>query len=103
MQIVHGGKISRLHDLLVIREKTFTIVQQFETPYKKEKIHWKIFTIGSLFAVKVFYCERFALYSIYTLTYSIFNGGFFPLQRLDSVQVAFFNNVLLLVGFLYIL
>ena len=40
---------------------------------------------------------------IYTLTYSIFSGGFFPLQRLDSVQVAFFNSVLLLVGFLYIL
>ena len=58
MQIVHGGKISQLHDLLVIRGKTFTIVQQFETPYeKKEKIYWKTFTIGSLFAVKVFYCE----------------------------------------------
>ena len=38
MQIVRGGKLSRLHDLLVIRGKTFTIVQQFETPYnKKEK------------------------------------------------------------------
>ena len=32
MQIVHGGKVSRLHDL-VICGKTFTIVQQFETPY----------------------------------------------------------------------
>ena len=38
MQIVCGGKVSRLHDLLVIRGKTFAIVQQFETPYnKKEK------------------------------------------------------------------
>ena len=37
MQIVHGGKISQLHDLLVIRRKTFTIVEQFETPYKKKE------------------------------------------------------------------
>ena len=37
MQIVCGGKVSRLHDLLVIRGKTFTIVQQFETPYNKKK------------------------------------------------------------------
>ena len=47
MQIVRGGKVSRLHDLLIIRGKTLAIVQQFETPYnKKEKIHWKTFTIG---------------------------------------------------------
>ena len=26
MQIVHGGKVSRLHDLVVIRGKTFAIV-----------------------------------------------------------------------------
>ena len=26
MQIVRGGKVSRLHDLVVIRRKTFTIV-----------------------------------------------------------------------------
>ena len=26
MQIVHGGKVSRLHDVLVICGKTFTIV-----------------------------------------------------------------------------
>ena len=26
MQIVHGGKVSRLHDLVVIRGKTFVIV-----------------------------------------------------------------------------
>ena len=32
MHIVRGGKVSRLHDL-VIRGKTFAIVQQFETPY----------------------------------------------------------------------
>ena len=32
MQIVRGGKVSRLHDLLVIHGKTFVIVQQFETP-----------------------------------------------------------------------
>ena len=39
MQIVRGGKVLRLHGLLVIRGKTFAIVQQFETPYnKKEKI-----------------------------------------------------------------
>ena len=36
MQIVRGGKVSWLHDL-VIRRKTFTIVQQFETPYNKKK------------------------------------------------------------------
>ena len=42
MQIVRGGKVSRLHDLLVIPGKTFTIVQQFETPYnKKEKFAGK--------------------------------------------------------------
>ena len=47
MQIVRGGKVSRLHDLLVICGKTFTIVQQFETLYnKKEKIRWKTFAIG---------------------------------------------------------
>ena len=46
MQIVCGGKVSRLHDILVIRGKTFTIVRQFKTPYnKKEKIHWKTFAI----------------------------------------------------------
>ena len=38
MQIVRGGKVSRLHDLLAIRGKPFVIVQQFNTPYnKKEK------------------------------------------------------------------
>ena len=48
MQIVRGGKVLRLHDLLVICGKTFAIVQQFETPYdKKEKIGWKTFAIGS--------------------------------------------------------
>ena len=36
MQIVRGGKVSRLHDL-VIRGKTFAIVQQFETLYNKNK------------------------------------------------------------------
>ena len=36
MQIVHGGKVSRLADLSVIRGKTFVIVQQFETPYNKK-------------------------------------------------------------------
>ena len=36
MQIVRGGKDSRFHDLLVIRGKTFAIVQQFETPYNKK-------------------------------------------------------------------
>ena len=47
MQIVRGGKDSRLHDLLVIHGKTFVIVQQFETPYnKKEKNCWKTFAIG---------------------------------------------------------
>ena len=46
MQIVRGGIVSWLHDL-VIRGKTFTIVWQFETPYnKKEKIRWKTFAIG---------------------------------------------------------
>ena len=32
MQIFHGAKVSWLHDL-AIHGKTFTIVQQFETPY----------------------------------------------------------------------
>ena len=42
MQIVGDGNASRLHDLLVIRGKTFAIVQQFETPYNKtEKIAGK--------------------------------------------------------------
>ena len=36
MQIVHGGKVLRLADLSVIRGKTFTIVQQFETSYNKK-------------------------------------------------------------------
>ena len=36
MQIVRSGKVSRLADLSVIRGKTFTIVQQFETPYNKK-------------------------------------------------------------------
>ena len=35
MQIVRGGKVSRLHDL-VIRGKTFAIVQQFETPCNRK-------------------------------------------------------------------
>ena len=37
MQIVCGRKVLRLHDLLVIRGKTFAIVQQIETPYNKKK------------------------------------------------------------------
>ena len=37
MLIVRGGKDSWFHDLLVIRGKTFAIVQQFETPYNKKK------------------------------------------------------------------
>ena len=37
MQIVRGGKFSRLHDFLVICGKTFAIVQQFETPYDRKK------------------------------------------------------------------
>ena len=46
MQIVRGGKVSRLQDLLVIHGKTFAIVQLFETPYKKkENICWKTFAI----------------------------------------------------------
>ena len=47
MQIVRGGKVLWLHDLLVICRKTFAIVQQFETLCnKKEKIRWKTFAIG---------------------------------------------------------
>ena len=68
MQIVRGGKDSRFHDL-VIRRKTFAIVQQFETPYnKKEKIRWKTFAIGgeSAKTAKVFHREQFALYGINT-------------------------------------
>ena len=41
MQIVRGGKDSRFHDLLVIRGKTFAIVQQFEIPYNKKKFAGK--------------------------------------------------------------
>ena len=37
MQIVRGGKVSRLADFSVIRGKTFVIVQQFETPYNKRQ------------------------------------------------------------------
>ena len=37
MQIVRRGKVSQLHDLLVIRGKTFAIVQQFKTPYNRKK------------------------------------------------------------------
>ena len=37
MQIVRSGKVSRLHELLVIRGKKFAIVQQFETPYNEER------------------------------------------------------------------
>ena len=65
MQIVRSGKVSRLHDLLVIRGKTFVIVQQFETSYnRKKKIRWKTFAIRGLSAktAKVFHRERFALY-----------------------------------------
>ena len=36
MQIVRGGKVSRLYGLLVIHGKTFAIVQQFEAPYNKK-------------------------------------------------------------------
>ena len=36
MQIVRGGKVLWLHDL-VIHGKTLAIVQQFETPYKKKE------------------------------------------------------------------
>ena len=37
-QIPYNANRSRLHDLLVIRKKTFAIVQQFEILYnKKEK------------------------------------------------------------------
>ena len=48
MQIVRSGKVLLLHDDLVIRGKTFTIVQQFETPYnkKEKKVRWKTFAIG---------------------------------------------------------
>ena len=67
MQIVRHGKVSWLHDLLVIRGKTFAIVQQLGTPYnKKEKIRWKTFAIGgkSTKTAKVFHRKRFALYDI---------------------------------------
>ena len=73
MQIVRGRKLSRLHDLFVIRRKTFAIVQQFETPYnRKKKICWKTFAIRGLSAktAKVFHRERFALYGIYAHTHT---------------------------------
>ena len=59
MQIVCGGKVSRLHDF-VIRGKTFAIAYQFETSYNKnETIHWKTFEIGGQFAktAKIFHRE----------------------------------------------
>ena len=59
-----------------------------------------LFIEVSTFFIKLKFYIHTHMY-IYTLTYSIFSGGFFPLQRLDSVQVVFFNSVLLLVGFLY--
>ena len=37
MQIVRGGKVLRLHDLLVIHWKTYAIVLQFETPCNKKR------------------------------------------------------------------
>ena len=37
MQIICGGKVLWLHDLLVIRWKTFVIVQQFEAPCNKRE------------------------------------------------------------------
>ena len=37
MQIICGEKVLQLHDLLVIRGKTFAIVQQFKTPYNNKK------------------------------------------------------------------
>ena len=37
MQIVQGGKVLRLHDLIGIHGTTFMIVQQLETPYNKRK------------------------------------------------------------------
>ena len=47
MQIIRGGKVSRLHDLFVIRRTTFVIVQQFKARYnRKAKIRWKTFAIG---------------------------------------------------------
>ena len=51
MQIVNvrSGKVPQLHDLSIIRGKTFVIVQQFEIPYNKkdknslENVHdWRL-------------------------------------------------------------
>ena len=49
MQIVRGGKVSRLHDFLVIHGKTFAILQQFKTAYNRiekyllENLHdWRL-------------------------------------------------------------
>ena len=76
MQIVCGGKVLRLHDLLVIRVQTFAIVQQFETPCNRkaknllENLHnWRLIRENH----KVFYRERFALYGIthYNVCYVI--------------------------------
>ena len=35
--IPYNANRSRLHDLLVIHGKTFTIVQQFKSPYNRKK------------------------------------------------------------------
>ena len=65
MQIVRGGKVSRLADLSVIRGKTFAIVQQFEIPYNKKHKNplenlrdWRLIRENR----ESFHRERFALY-----------------------------------------
>ena len=68
MQIVRGGKVSQLHDLLVNRGKTFAIVWQFETPYKKEKFARKSSRLRLIRANR----ENFSPRTIYIIWYHLF-------------------------------
>ena len=75
LQIVCGGKLSRLQRLIKICRKTFAVVsfmQYLLTSFMKlslENFHWKAFALASLSMkiAKFFHREQFALYGIYSL------------------------------------
>ena len=85
-------EVSWLHDLLVIHRKTFTIIQQFETPYNNntEKIRWKTFAIGGKSAktAKVFHHKRFALYGILSFC-DVISKHNFILFSLSCIIISF--------------
>ena len=64
MQIVRGGKLSRLHDLLLFAGKLAQLYSNSKHLIIERKNRWKTFAIRGLSAktAKVFYRERFALY-----------------------------------------